>query len=368
MALGRTAHIWLVRGLRALLLLLLLLGAALSVLPFMGLNAWWVRVLEFPRLQFMLVTAGLLLLALAIDAGRSLVGLLVLASGAAGLGIHAGQLLPYAPFAKRMAISVETCAPGSTLRLMIANVQKSDESAERLLTTIREMSPELLLVMETDVWWDEALRPLHDAYPYRVQHIPEDAVAYGLHLLSRWPLEEARMEFWFDTVTPTALAVVELPDARRVRLIGLHPRPPLPPDQSSTMRDAHLLRAALEARGSDLPVILAGDLNATPWARVVRRTMRLGGLLDPRMGRGLHPTFSAENWWMAWPLDHVLYQERFGLEAWQVLPAFGSDHHPVLVNLCLDSELAAIQSAPLAHPGDVAAAEHIIRAADLLNP
>ncbi|MBP1807640.1 endonuclease/exonuclease/phosphatase family protein [Rubellimicrobium aerolatum] len=365
MAQRRTAPHPLGRIVRWTASLLLVALALASALPLLATDAWAVRALDFARLQFGVVLLVIVLLAVLFDAGRGPAGLLALAAGGAGLGVNAAALAPCAPLAAPTVPTTEACEPGVRLRLLIANVQKSDEGAARLLATIEDARPDLILAMETDAWWDEALRPLHDAYPHRVQHIPEDAVAYGMHLLSRLPLEDARVELWFDAVTPTIVADAALPDGRTVRLLGLHPRPPLPPDQSSTMRDAHLLRAALLARDAGVPTVLAGDLNAVPWEATVRRVLRVGGLADPREGRGLYPTFSAESWWMAWPLDHVLAQEAWGLSGWEVLPPFGSDHHPVLAELCLGAAPAG--TAPWASPGDLAAAGTAIRAAEALG-
>lgn len=345
--------------------LLLVALALASALPLLATDAWAVRALDFARLQFGVALLVVVLLAVLFDAGRGPVGLWALAAGGAGLGVNAAALAPYAPLAAPTVPTIEACASGAGLRLLVANVQKSDETAARLLDIIEEARPDLILAMETDAWWNEALRPLHDAYPHRVQHIPENAVAYGMHLLSRLPLEDARVELWFDAVTPTIIADAALPEGGTVRFFGLHPRPPLLPDQSSTMRDAHILRAALLARDAALPTILAGDLNAVPWEATVRRALRIGGLADPREGRGLYPTFSAESWWMAWPLDHVLPQGELALSGWDVLPPFGSDHHPVLADLCLGAAPAG--SAPRARPGDLAAAEAAIRAAEALG-
>ena len=35
--------------------------------------------------------------------------------------------------------------------------------------------------------------------------------------------------------------------------------------------------------------------------------MRIGELVDPRVGRGLYPTYHVDNWLMSWPLDPVEY-------------------------------------------------------------
>jgi hypothetical protein len=90
---------------------------------------------------------------------------------------------------------------------------------------------------------------------------------------------------------------------------------------------------------------VAGDLNAVPWEGVVRLAMRVGGLLDPRVGRGFYPTFDAQSVLMSWPLDQILYQDAFGLPSFRRLPAFGSDHHPVLADLCHAPGVADRQAA-----------------------
>ena len=119
------------------------------------------------------------------------------------------------------------------------------------------------------------------------------------------------------------------------------------------MRDAHLLAAALDAREAEAPAILAGDFNAVPWERVSRRAMRIASLLDPRVGRGLYPTFSANSAVMSWPLDQVLYQERLVLLGFETLPSFGSDHRPIWAGLCLAPDAAGTQSAPAPGPDDL---------------
>lgn len=77
-----------------------------------------------------------------------------------------------------------------------------------------------------------------------------------------------------------------------------------------------------------------GDLNAVPWEDAVRRLRDLGNFRDPRAGRGLFMTWHAEHPLLRWPLDHVLPGPGCTLAALRVLPAFGSDHLPLLAELC----------------------------------
>ncbi|MBM1169408.1 hypothetical protein [Microvirga arabica] len=50
---------------------------------------------------------------------------------------------------------------------------KTNEQAQELFSRVRSADPDLLLVLETDQWWDERLAQLGDQFPNRVQHIPQ---------------------------------------------------------------------------------------------------------------------------------------------------------------------------------------------------
>lgn len=137
---------------------------------------------------------------------------------------------------------------------------------------------------------------------------------------------------------------------------------------STTLRDGHILSAALEARSAERPTIVAGDLNAVPWERVARHAARIGGLLDPRIGRGYYATFKADSPVMSWPLDQILYQDDFGLLEFEMLSAFGSDHLPVVARLCHAPQEAPNQRTPQLWADDLSHAQESIEAARALHP
>ncbi|QBX34349.1 hypothetical protein E4191_06205 [Paracoccus liaowanqingii] len=265
--------------------------ATASLLPLARTNAWWVRFLDFPRWQFSVALIGLLLVFLLLARRTGWIQRAVILGAMAGLGHHGYKLLPYSGLAEPAASLEPDCAGGQSLRIMSANVKRRNETTAPFLAQVAAVDPDLLLVMETDAWWDGQLTTLAAKYPHRVQNIPEDDAFYGMHFLSKHRLISPEFRFLFDADTPTLVTQIQLPDDRIIDIVGLHPRPPLPWSQPTTMRDAHLLAAALVARRSETATILTGDFNAVPWERVTRRAIRLGGLVDPRVGRGLHPTY-----------------------------------------------------------------------------
>ena len=137
-----------------LVFLIVLLLATLSFVPLIDSNRWWVRILDFPRLQ-----EGIALLILALPVifyfryFRKMAGLaLSLIVGA--LGYHGLILLPYFPSGEDF--SEAECPAGSDLSVMIANVKMRNDPDGRLIDLVHEVQPDLFLAMETN-----------HAHPYR---------------------------------------------------------------------------------------------------------------------------------------------------------------------------------------------------------
>lgn len=348
------------------LLPLLLLAAGASLLPLVETNVWWIRWLDFARVQILIALAILLLVYPVLAPRRGALAWAGLALGLAAVAYQVYRLYPYPAFMDETMAAAGECAPQARLRVMIANVQKSHEVAGPFLDRVAEADPDILLVMETDAFWNDALAPLDATFAHSAQSIPQDA-AFGMHVFSRLPLVEPRFTDLFGSGTPTLEAGLTLGTGETVRFFGLHPRPPLAWSQPTTMRDAHILATALAVREGERPAIVAGDFNAVPWERTLRRALRIGGLLDPRVGRGWRPTFMTGSLLITWPLDQVLAQDAFTLEAFEILPGFGSDHRPVLAALCLEPGAATRQAAPALEPGDLEEARTAIEAARALE-
>ncbi|WP_135817340.1 endonuclease/exonuclease/phosphatase family protein [Paracoccus liaowanqingii] len=343
------------------ILALLSIVVMASLLPLLETNIWWIRFLDFPRLQFIVALIVLLLLFLAVRGRSGWMGWTAIIGTAVALGYHIHKLYPYTYLAEQSALTDASCAEGQSIRIMSANVKRRNESADLFLEQVARVEPDVLLVMETDAWWDERLSVLTDSFPNRIQSIPEDHAFYGMHLLSKLELISPEFRFLFDADTPTVFTQLRLPGGDVVGFTGLHPRPPLPWSQPTTLRDAHILSAALDARASSGATILAGDFNAVPWERVTRRAIRIGGLLDPRVGRGLYPTYDTKSYVMSWPLDHILFQPAFTVQNFEALPKFGSDHRAVVATLCYQPN--GTSEVPVLRPNDLTEADASIEAA-----
>jgi endonuclease/exonuclease/phosphatase (EEP) superfamily protein YafD len=349
-----------------LILILLALTVAASFLPLIETNAWWVRYFDFPRLPLVLVL--LVLLAATAVARAGLAGWVVGLLAVLALGYHGSKLYPYSQLPKPMALDAPSCAPDSALSIMIANVQERNEQPDPFMALVADIQPDILLIMETDAWWDRELASLREDFADVSQFIPEEDGAFGMHLFSKLPLVSPEFLFFFDAFTPTVLTDIELRNGEVVRFVGVHPHPPLAWSQPTTLRDGSLLTAGFLARSANYGAIVAGDFNAVPWEPVTERAMRIGELLDPRIGRGYYPTFSSKSVYMSWPLDQILFQPELRLISFETLPDIGSDHYPVVARLCHLPEQASSQPAPQLRHDDLEEAQTSIEAAKEMNP
>ncbi|GAB3838998.1 endonuclease/exonuclease/phosphatase family protein [Hymenobacter jeollabukensis] len=311
-------------------------GLLATLLPLIRATAWWIRVFDFPRLQIVGVMAVVLPGALLLDfwhwqtypwLGRGL----VLALGAA-IVYQLARILPYTPIVRKQVGDSAAAGSRGHVSLLMMNVLQYNQQAARALQVIREADPDIIMAVETDPWWLDQLRPLQQTHPYTC-HEPLDNT-YGLLFFSRLPLIGCRIKYLLDDDVPSIHTRVQMPDGTRLRVYGLHPKPPAPQEaKTSTKRDAELLLVGKEIDRKDEPTIVFGDMNDVAWSHTSELFRRISGLMDPRVGRGLLPTFHADYRLLRWPLDHVFVSPHFKVDDMQRLPYVGSDHFPIYIKL-----------------------------------
>ena len=334
-----------------------LLGAALTALPLLPSNEAWIRVWEFPRVQIAVLLLVSLAAAPLVLPLRKWFGGAFAALVSAALVWQAYSIWPYTPLVATEAKAAGSCDADSRIRLLVANVLIGNEDTGALFEEVRHLEPDLILLVETDRWWDRHLNPLTSTYPHVIGH-PKDS-GYGMHLFSRFELIEPELRFLVQDYVPSIKTGLRLPSGAEVDFYGLHPEPP--PRQDTARRDAELLIVAREVRDEAAQAIVAGDLNDVAWSQTNQLFQEVSGLLDPRIGRGTYATFNA-NWpLLRWPLDHVFFEESFRLLELAVVPDIGSDHFPIFVAVCHHPPSAGIQDQPEPEPSDLEAAREAIR-------
>ena len=316
------------------LLILVLTGTLVlsTIIPLSRSPRWWIRVLDFPRLQLLFLAS--IPLALGFFYGEGFPQVVAIVLSTTCLVYHLYWIYPYTPLAK---VEVKRAPPlmrDSTISILTANVLMTNRNAASLLDIVRQDDPDLLLALETDEWWERQLTVLEKDYPYTVK-CPLDNL-YGMHVYSKLALNESKIEYLVQDDVPSIHTEIELTDRSRIRAHFVHPYPPVPEySNSSGERDAELLVIARSLQECDVPIIVAGDLNDVAWSETTRLFRKISGLLDPRVGRVMYNTFNAKHWFLRWPLDHLFHSNHFRLKNISRLGKFGSDHFALYTQLVL---------------------------------
>lgn len=303
-----------------------------TVLPFLRSERWWIRALEFPRIQFAVFALALLIVQLALLDFTALAAWPPVLVVGGCLAWHLWRIAPYTGLHRKEVASSTSVDADRRLRLLCANVLGPNRESGKFLALVREHEPDIVLTLESNAWWQAQLDVLVDDYPHTLKCPLENL--YGMHVYSKLPLENTSIEYMLSDEVPSMHANVRLRSGERIRVRFLHPAPPSPNEATDTKeRDAELLIVAKDYRETRVPTIVAGDLNDVAWSTSTRLFRKVSGLLDPRIGRGMFNTFHAEYGFLRWPLDHLFHSQEFTLCRLQRLEKFGSDHFALLSEL-----------------------------------
>lgn len=230
------------------------------------------------------------------------------------------------PFVWPVSVSEST---GPTLRVVSSNVYTGNPDTDSVMKFIRDTDPDIIVVMEIDDRWREAIRELEADYPHNVLRPRADN--FGIGMLSRIPIRSFRVEALDQAMLPTIVAEAEF-NGGPLHIIGTHPLPPMS-ERNSDLRNEHLEALANRVVEIDGPVIVVGDLNTTSWSPYFRNLIQRSGLRDSRKGRGIQATWPGPNWLFQIPIDHALVTDDLVVTDRYVGPDVGSDHRPIVVEV-----------------------------------
>jgi endonuclease/exonuclease/phosphatase (EEP) superfamily protein YafD len=293
---------------------------------------------DFPRVH---IAAGFLLL-LPLAALLAAPGALALAGiGLAGAAWQFRHIRPYTRLARPEA-RLAPDAPDA-ITCLVSNVLMENTDHAAVAALVQRVDPDVVFLMETDARWIEALGPVLARYPAVLIEPRDDC--YGLAFATRLPVEAARIVHLTRDGTPTVLAELRDRAGRPFTFVGLHPQPPVP-GQDTEERDAQIIFAARFARRSDRPLVAMGDFNDAAWSDTARTFKRVGGYVDPRVGRGLFASFHAGNPLIRCPIDQVYVTADVAVVSIALGGKVGSDHFPLIARLRADPALAAGLNTP----------------------
>lgn len=224
-----------------------------------------------------------------------------------------------------------SAAAAPAVKVVSANLFMDNADLMRLLTWIDQVDPDVIFLQEVTAAGAALLRR-----QARYQHvlIDEHAEPFAVAVLSKLPLlhvmrvqqggeelRDQRVSFrahlrWAERTIAIAAVHLAAPTALRFQ----------------RMRDDALLATTDWVQRQELPALVVGDLNMSPWSRALRRVAQ----------RGLKRTTSLAPTWPAAfglppliPIDHVLASQHWAVRESRRGPRFGSDHLPVFVSVSL---------------------------------
>lgn len=321
------------------------IAVILTILPFIAVDYWWIRVFDFPHFQltvltFLAICAYFIRFDIKSEIDYTFVVVLI-----GCFSYQLSKIYPYTQIAAYEVLKNTKSNPDQSLKIFTANVLQKNEKVDKLESEVNRYDADIMLFTETDLRWrNDIVSILKAEYKYKVEFPLSNT--YGILLYSKLELIDPQIKFMVNDSIPSIHSLLKLPSGDTIQLFAIHPTPPMPQHNlTSTDRDAELMKIALKSLDSKYPVVVVGDFNDVAWSESTALFQYISGLLDVRKGRGFFNTYNANYIILRWPLDHIFVSEHFRVVDVERGKYIGSDHFPIFVSLTLEEEGAAEQIA-----------------------
>lgn len=299
------------------------------LLPLLPISHWTVRFFDFVRLQTAVIQVILIALAFIFWKQFNAAQIIAITAITAVLLYQVVLIRPYTPFYHRRKPQQQFHK--EQLTLVTANILQTNTDYDAFIKLIRESKPHIFITMESDQKWDDAISAAFPEYEHTVKATLDNF--YGMHMYSKIPFTSADIHYLVEKDIPSIHCEINYAN-QQFNLISIHPAPPSPTEnETSKERDAELMLVGKKCRESQDATVVCGDLNDVVWSKTSRLFSKMTGYLDPRVGRGLYPSFHANYWLLRFPLDHLFYSKDLHVTHMKRLPRFGSDHFAMYYNI-----------------------------------
>lgn len=243
------------------------------------------------------------------------------AAGLAGAGMLA--LLPFFVPPKNVGMPVQS-------ELVVLQFNAAQNPHEVMAWLNRHgQEVDVALLLEAGPGFKAGIQQLRPVFPHVLQDLQEGP--FGIALLSKHPFTRAVV---VEPIGPDfpALDVSLVLEGRPLRLLGIHPPPPLGAGLAD-WRNRFMEQLATRIHPGEATLVL-GDFNSTVWSPQLRRFLGQTGLADCQRGMGLGaswPTRTAQ--WSALlgiPIDLCLRSADVQVRERRLEAGLGSDHLPLV--------------------------------------
>lgn len=311
------------------------IGIIGTLLPMWDSRYWLVRTQINIRPYYLLYNVIFLVVLLFLGYWESSVGFLLIIGLLIAIVVCLYSIGPFLEIAPKSICDAANNDQGAAVSLLVFNVLQKNEEYGALVELVELLSPDIILLLELSEKWYDSIDTVRKDYAYEIKELRDDT--YGILYLSKIPLVEAQINYLVKDNIPSTEAMHVI-DGTHVRIIGLHPEPPIPGEVlSSKPKDFELITAARKIEAlphSEINIVL-GDLNDVGWSKAVRKFKKISKLRDLREGRGLHPTFPTYMPFFRIPIDNVFCSKEIKLIKFEKQENIGSDHLPLYMQLLI---------------------------------
>ncbi len=309
---------------------LLKAGMALGIVALVGTVAgtfgdvWWVFDLASNfRLQY------------ALAAGAAAITVLALRQPLIGIAFGIVTLFNATLIAPLYATEPPPAAGEARLEIVSSNMQT--HNSRQQINWMIDTEPDLIFLFESSRQVEDLLRSADLGYEVTSGIDPDNA--FGVSILSKGPVQFEALPSSRDGGDAVRLQA-QIGD-QTIVIYAIHPPSPSNPVRSES-RDKLLERIGRAAAEEELPVVVVGDFNATPWSAGFRKLVEPARLLNSQEGFGYGATWHANlPPFMGVPLDHLVHSDELTTVDREVGPSAGPDHRPIRVVLAIAPDGAA---------------------------
>ncbi len=291
--------------------------------PATGNPHWFFRTADFVRLQSLFIQVILLGLFLYLEENYSVFSWILLVTLIAAMLYQFYKVFPYSSlFPRRSRLHAES---DGQVSILAGNVLQTNSCYPDFLKEVKRFDADLVLTMESNKDWEDCLSEIEKEYPFTVK-VPLENF-YGMHVYSKKELQNVAVKYQIEDDKPSIFFDFNLEGNTPIFFCCLHPAPPSPTEnETSKERDAELMLTGKKIRKLDKPIVVCGDMNDVVWSRTTRLFKKMTGMIDPRVGRGFFSTYSANYFFLRFPLDHLFHTRDLYVGKMVRSKNFGSDH------------------------------------------
>jgi endonuclease/exonuclease/phosphatase (EEP) superfamily protein YafD len=215
------------------------------------------------------------------------------------------------------------------LRILIFNVTAHNERTDDVIELFETSDADLIFIFEGGSRLEEAIN--RSDLSYDLSPGLRTAFSFGNAVLVKQGLDVDQRLLSIGPNKPRAREIDIVLGEVPIRILSVHPPSPTT-GQKTTTRDEQLAGVAEWAAEQDLPVVVAGDLNASPWSHGYR-PLADSDLINSLEGFGPQASWPALLGPFGVPIDHLLHSAELTTVEREVGPSLGSEHRSVYITV-----------------------------------